>query len=82
MNRRDDERDLLIESALTAHRVRDAAGSIQPSGAWCDLDEEGRESLFEAQVIWRWVERQLSRRGLSSTGAEVVDRVKRIGQAD
>ena len=82
MSDRNEERDLLIEAAVTAHRERDTAGRIQPSPAWCDLDEEGRERLFEEQLLSRWIERHVDERGLSSTGGEVVRRAMRISQAD
>ena len=82
MNQPDNERDLLIESAMSAYRERDATGRIQPSPAWCDLDEEGRERLFEEQCLSRWIERHVDQQGLSSTGSEVVRRAMRISQAD
>jgi hypothetical protein len=71
-----DERDLLVEAALTAHRSTDPSGELRFHPAFHDLDEAGRQVLFDALQRQRAIERGLSVDGLSST-AQVVLRAIR-----
>ncbi len=69
--------DLLIESAVTAFRERDADGHLRAAGAWWDLDAAGRERLFATQQQARELERALDPLGASSTIRAVLERIER-----
>jgi hypothetical protein len=72
-----DERDLLVEAAASAHRARDAHGTIRPHKAWLDLDAAGREQAFAIATELRALEAALDPAGLSTTGHAVLDRISR-----
>ena len=78
--RRNDDPELLLEAATTAVRERDASGRIQPSPAWADLTPEQRDELFERQWTARVLEQGMDRRGLSTTGNAVLNRVRTLPQ--
>ena len=70
-----DDRDRLIEEALTAWRPRTPDGGLRGHPAWHDLDASGREEVFEATGRLRELEAALDPRGLSSTGRAVMERI-------
>jgi hypothetical protein len=72
-----EERELLVEAAATAHRPRDAHGTIRAHKAWLDLDAAGRTEAFEVAQTLRALEAALDPEGLSSTGRAVLDRIRR-----
>ena len=74
------EEELLIEKALTAHRRRAPDGSIVPSGAWADLDAEGRRAVFDAAQRLRAMEAAIDDKGLSSTARAVLGRLASEGR--
>ncbi len=78
MTRRD-ERDALIESALTAWRPRTPHGRILSHPAWADLDEAGRRALFEESLAARALEAAVDPEGLSTTARTVLRRILRAG---
>jgi hypothetical protein len=75
-----DERDELIEAAISAHRNRAHDGRLLPSPAWADLTPEDREAAFDATRASRVLEATLDERGLNSTVRAVVDRIFGLGQ--
>ena len=75
-----DERDELIEAAISAHRDRSHDGRLLPSPAWADLTPEDREAAFDAARASRVLEAGLDERGLNSTVRAVVDRIFGLGQ--
>lgn len=71
----DDDR---IELAASAHRDRDRrTGRVVPSAAWMDLDDAGREALFEVTARSRRLEAALDPGGRSATVHAVLDRIRR-----
>ncbi len=70
------EDETLISQALSAHRERDAEGRIVPNAAWLDLDDAGRDALFDAALAQRKLERALDSDGLSSTARAVLQRIR------
>jgi hypothetical protein len=70
-------RDDLIEAAATAWRARDSSGAIRPSGAWFDLDAEGRREAHDAAAQARILEAALDPDGLSTTARGVLARCAR-----
>lgn len=72
-----DEQDLLVEAALTAHRSSDPTGELRFHPAFHDLDEAGRRALFDALQRQRAIERGLAADGLSSTAQAVLRRIRR-----
>jgi len=71
-----DEREVLLEEAVSAYRDRTASGRILPSPAWWDLPPESREQLFARQMQSRVVERALSPDRMSSTVRSVLRRLR------
>ena len=71
-----DELDLLIESAASAWRERDASGRVVPPPAWWDLAPDERMLAFEAQVETRELERVADRDGFSGTVRAVLARLE------
>ena len=71
-----EERDLLIEQVISAHRERDGYGNIRDAPAWHDLDESGRTEAFEQTVIARTMEAALDPDGLSSTARAILARIQ------
>ena len=57
-------------------RERDAEGRIVPNAAWLDLDDAGRDALFDAALAQRKLERALDSDGLSSTARAVLQRIR------
>lgn len=75
-----DDRDALLEAAVTAYRERTASGRILPSPAWADLAPDVREALFERQLAARQFERTLDPQGLSATARVVLGRARGLEQ--
>lgn len=61
------EKEILVEAALTAARTADRAGQIYPHPVWADLGREERLLLFEKTVEARTIEAALDSNGLSPT---------------
>jgi len=76
-----DERETLIESAVSAWRPRDASGAVRPHPAWLDLDEDARRDAFDATRRARAMEAAFDPNGLSSTARAVLDRIRRAGSS-
>jgi hypothetical protein len=75
----EEEREQAIMEAASAFRERDPrTGAILPSPAWRDLDEAGRQALFEATFEMRLMEAALDPQGLSSTARVVLAALPRI----
>jgi hypothetical protein len=74
-----DEKELLIEQVVSAHRTRDVDGNIRPHRAWFDLDEEGREQAFEETVVSRKMEAALDSSGLSTTARLILAKIQNKG---
>ena len=72
-----DERDVLIERVITAHRPRDPFDALKPEPAFYDLDEAGRLEAYARTVQTRLLEAALDKAGLSSTGRAVLARITR-----
>lgn len=71
-----EERDLLIEQVVSAHRGEDPRTSaLLPSTAFADLDEESRVLAFEAASMSRVIEAALDPEGLSTTSRAVLRRI-------
>ena len=77
-----DDRDILIEAAVTAYRGRDASGFILPSPAWMDLSPEDRSGVFEVQTQSRKIETAYHPRGLNSTMRAVIEKAHAIAQLE
>jgi hypothetical protein len=73
-------RDDLVEAAATAWRERGASGAIRPSGAWFDLDQDGRREAHDAAAHSRIVEAALDPEGLSTTARAVLARIAGPGR--
>ena len=71
-----DEKDVLIEQAVSAYRERNASGRILPSATWFDLSEDERDVLFVRQLESRILESALDATGLSSTARAVLSRLR------
>jgi hypothetical protein len=74
------DRELLVETAATAYRERDALGRILVSPAFLDLAPSDRETLFAQQLDSRIIERAVDPAGLSSTARAVLARLPSIDQ--
>jgi hypothetical protein len=70
-------RDDLIEAASGAWRTRERSGAIRPSGAWLDLDADGRREAHDAATQARILEAALDPDGLSTTARGVLARITR-----
>lgn len=67
------ERELLVEQVVSAHRATDPRTlAILPSNAFADLDEESRVEAFEAATMSRVIEASLDPEGLSTTSRAVL----------
>ncbi len=69
------ERELLIAQATSAHRSRDAEGTLQLHPAWLDLDAEGRREAFDRTVELRALEAATEPAGLTSTARAVLAQI-------
>lgn len=74
------EDDALVEAVAGAHRHVDADGRIQPSPAFWDLDEDGRERAHARAIQSRALEAALDPDGLSSTGRRVLAWIRGSGR--
>jgi hypothetical protein len=72
----DEEREVLIEQAVSAFRERNAWGRILPSPAWQDLAPEDRAAVFERQLENRVVECALDPATRSTTVRAVLARLR------
>ena len=72
-----DDLELLIESAASARRDRDASGRAAPPPAWWDLPPDARALAFEAQIHTRELERAVDPNGFSGTVRAVMERLGR-----
>jgi len=72
-----EERALLIERVVSAHRARDAFDALKPEPAFFDLDEAARREAYELSLQTRRLEAALDESGLSSTGRAVLARLSR-----
>lgn len=66
----------LIEQAAGAFRGRDPFGRIQEHPAFADLDAAGREAAYELAIELRRLEAAFDEEGLSTTGRQVLMRVR------
>jgi hypothetical protein len=71
---------LLLEAAASAHRLRDAHGSLLPDPAWLDLPPQDRASAFAHQRAARLLESVLDPAGLSTTAHAVLARAATLPQ--
>ena len=62
---RDEEE--LLEQVTSAHRERQADGTVKSHPAWHDLDEAGRLAAFDATVDLRKMEAAIDPSGYSAT---------------
>ncbi len=70
------DRERLIEEVVGAYRERDALGRVVPSGAFHDLDEDGRRAAYEETLRARTLEAALDPNGLSSTAKAILARIR------
>ena len=75
-----EEREILIEAVVTAHRERDASGRVLPSPEWMDLASADRDVAFELQAASRRLESGYDQHGLNTTMRSVIERAKAIVQ--
>jgi hypothetical protein len=61
------DREGLIEEAVIAWRPRTPDGRILEHPAWADLDEAGRQAVFEETLVMRALEAALDPDGYSTT---------------
>ncbi|MCA9562048.1 MAG: hypothetical protein KC561_01100 [Myxococcales bacterium] len=75
------ERRRLVEEVASAFRPVDLlTGELLPSGAFLDLDEEGRDEAFKTGVLMRRIEASLDPEGLSTTCRAVLARLTRTDE--
>lgn len=67
-----EEREILVEKVLTAHRERDPRGGVKSSPAFHDLDDERRVEAFEEALSTRALEAALDAEGRSTTVKAVL----------
>lgn len=72
-----EERQVLIERVVSAHRDRDPFENLKPEPAFYDLDEAGRREAYTLAVQSRLLEAALDDAGLSSTARAVLVRLTR-----
>lgn len=72
-----EEREVLIERVVSAHRARDPFDALKPEPAFYDLDEAGRREAYVRTLETRQLEAALDPAGLSSTGHAVLARISR-----
>lgn len=70
------DREELVEQALSAWRPRDRDGGLRGHPAWHDLDEAGRQEVFEQTLRLRQLEAALDPQGLSTTARAVLSRLR------
>lgn len=70
------EHDELVEQALSAWRPRDRDGGVRSHPAWHDLDEAGRQQVYEESLRLRQLEAALDPRGQSTTAHAVLARIR------
>ena len=70
-----EERDTLIEAALTAYRERDVDGLPLAPPQWWDLSADERAEVFRRQAQARRMESLLDARGWSTTVRAVIGRL-------
>ena len=75
-----EDRDDLIEAAVSAHRDRSRDGRILPSPAWADLPPGDREAAFDLQAASRRLEAAFAENGLNATVRAVVERAGGLTQ--
>jgi hypothetical protein len=73
------ENELLVEQVVSAHRDLDRSGRVRALPAWHDLDDEGRQTAFEATVRQRALEAGANAQGLSGTARSVLRRIRNRG---
>ena len=73
---RGNDKDFLIEQAVSAFREHNTWGRILPSPAWWDLSPEDRGAVYARQLESRLVESALHPGGLSTTVRAVLERLK------
>lgn len=71
-----DDREVLIERCVGAHRERDLSGRIASEPAHTDLDEAGRIEAFEQTLRQRALEQALDPDGLTTTARAVLARIR------
>ena len=70
-----EERQVLIERVVSAHRALDPLERLKSEPAFHDLDEAGRREAYELALTTRRLEAALDATGLSSTGWAVLKRI-------
>jgi len=70
-----EERQVLIERVVSAHRALDPLERLKSEPAFHDLDEAGRREAYELARTTRRLEAALDPTGLSSTGWAVLKRI-------
>jgi hypothetical protein len=73
MNERD--LDVLVESAVTVHRLQDREGRILAPSGWWDLPIELCDEVYRRQLLSREMERLLDTSGMSGTVQAVLARI-------
>ncbi len=69
----EEELELALEAATTAHRARDPYGRLVPPAAWYDLPAEALDRLYLRQAWARELERALHPDGRSGTVQAVLE---------
>ena len=69
------DEEALIEQLVSAHRERDAQGSVRFAPAFHDLSAPAREQAFELAATTRRLEAALDPEGLSTTARAVLQRI-------
>lgn len=72
-----EERQLLVERVVSAHRALNPFESLKPEPAFYDLDEASRLEAYALATKTRLLEAALDAAGLSSTGRAVLARLVR-----
>ena len=70
---RDEEE--LLEQVTSAHRERQADGTVKSHPAWHDLDEAGRLAAFDATIELRKMEAAIDPGGYSATVRALLARI-------
>ena len=73
-----EERQVLIERVVSAHRALDPLERLKSEPAFHDLDEAGRREAYQLAVKTRLLEAALDEAGLSSTGRAVLARIRAV----
>ena len=72
-----EDRDALVEQALSAWRPSGRDGGVRGHPAWHDLDPAGRQEVYQQTLRLRQLEAALDPQGLSTTAQAVLARIKR-----